>query len=169
MIRRGLTIVRRLRVELPPEFQPPAAGSVDRLLAGVEIALRWRAPLIALILNEGRESMPGMQRVERPEDPIPIRGGAPAADEDPHAAMNASSDTITSHDTRPPHTTMVPGERAWRRKRRRVNLMTIVAGVAAFNTVASVVADGPHGWTRAWAVALVIALLLMLGRIVRGA
>lgn len=64
-----------------------------------------------------------------------------------------------------------PGELAWRRKRRRVNPMTIVAGVAAFNTVASVVAGGPNWWTRAWAVALVVALLLMLVRIriVRGA
>jgi hypothetical protein len=159
----------RLATDLPPEFQPPAADGVDRLLAGVEVALRWRAPLIALILNEGRESMPGMQRVERPEDPAPIRGGAPAADEDPHAAMNASSTTMTSHDTRPPHTARFPGEREWRRKRRRVNLMTIVAGIAAFNTVASVVAGGPNGWTRAWAVALVVALLLMLVRIVRGA
>ena len=47
--------------------------------------------------------------------------------------------------------------------------MMIVAGVAAFNTVASVVAGGPDWWTRAWAVALVVALLLMLVRIVRGA
>ena len=45
--------------------------------------------------------------------------------------------------------------------------MTIVAGVAAFNTVASVVADGPNWWTRAWAVALVVALLLMLVKMVR--
>ena len=167
MIRRGLTIVRRLAVDLPPEFQPPAAGGADRLLAGVEIALRSRAPLIALILNQGRESMPGIQRVEHPEDPVPIRGGAPAADEDPHAAMNASGNTMTSHDTRPLHSTMVPGERAWRRKRRRVNLMTIVAGVAAFNTVASVVAGGPNWWTSAWAAALVVALLLMLVKMVR--
>jgi hypothetical protein len=157
----------RLAADLPPEFQPPAAEGVDRLLAGVEIAIRWRAPLIALILNQGRESMPGMQRVERPEDPVPIRGGAPAADEDPHAAMNASSNTMTSHDTQPPHTPMFPGERAWRRKRRRVNPMTIVAGVAAFNTVASVVTGGPNWWTRAWAVALVVALLLMLVKMVR--
>ena len=120
--------------------------------------------------NQRRESMPGMQRLERPEDPVPIRGGAPAADEDPHAAMNASSTTMTSHHrARSSHTTMFPGERAWRRRRRRVNLMTIVAGIAAFNTVASVVAGGPNGWTRAWAVALVVALLLMLVRIVRGA
>ena len=167
MIRRGLTLLRRLAVNLPSEFQPPAAGSVDRLLAGVEIALRWRAPLIALILNQGRESTPGMQRVERPEDPVPIRGGAPAEDEDSHAAMNANSNTMTSHDTRPPHTTIFPGERAWRRKRRRVNLMTIVAGVTAFNTVASVAAGGPNWWTRAWAVGLVAALLLMLVKMVR--
>ena len=46
--------------------------------------------------------------------------------------------------------------------------MMIVAGVAAFNTVASVVAGGPDWWTRAWAVALVVALLLMLVKIVRG-
>ena len=85
----------------------------------------WRA-------NHGRESTPGIRRVEHPEDPS-------------------------------------PGERGWRRKRKRVNPMTIVAGVAAFNTVASVVAGGPDGWTRAWAVALVVALLLMLVRIVRGA
>ena len=64
-----------------------------------------------------------------------------------------------------------PGELAWKPKRRRVNPMTIVAGVAAFNTVASVVAGGPTWWTRAWAVALVVALLLILVRIriVRGA
>jgi hypothetical protein len=61
-----------------------------------------------------------------------------------------------------------PGERVWRRKRRKVNLMTIVAGVAAFNTVASMVAGGPNWWTRAWAVAFVVVLLLMLVRIVRG-
>lgn len=61
-----------------------------------------------------------------------------------------------------------PGGRAWRRKRRRVDLMTIVAGVAAFNTVASVVAGGPNWWTRVWAGALVVALLSMLVRIVRG-
>ena len=47
--------------------------------------------------------------------------------------------------------------------------MTIVAGVAAFNTVASLVAGGPNWWTQAWAVALVLALLLMLVRIVRAA
>jgi hypothetical protein len=111
--------------------------------------------------------MPGMQRVERPEDPVSIQGGAPAADEDPHAAMNARSNTMTSHDTRPPHTTMVPEQCEWRRKRRTVKLMTIVAGVAAFNTVASVVAGGPNWWTRAWAVALVVALLLMLVKMVR--
>ena len=54
---------------------------------------------------------------------------------------------------------------------REDNPMTIVAGVAAFNTVASVVAGGPNVWTRAWAVALVVALLLILVRIriVRGA
>ncbi len=79
----------------------------------------------------------------------------------------ASSNTMTNHDTRPPHTTMFPGERAWRRKRRRVNLMTIVAGVAAFNAVASVFVGGPNWWTRAWAVALVVALLLMLVKMVR--
>ena len=62
-----------------------------------------------------------------------------------------------------------PGERAWRRKRREVNLVTIVAGVAVFNTVASVVAGGPNWWTRAWAVALVVVLLRMLVRTVRGA
>ena len=62
-----------------------------------------------------------------------------------------------------------PGERAWRRKRRKVNLMTIVAGVAAFNTVASMVAGGPNWWTRAWAGALVVVSLLMLVKIVRGA
>jgi len=45
--------------------------------------------------------------------------------------------------------------------------MTIVAGVAAFNTVASVVADGPSWWTRAWAVALVVTLLLLLVKMVR--
>ena len=45
--------------------------------------------------------------------------------------------------------------------------MTIVAGVAAFNTVASVVASGPNWWTRAWAVALVVALLLLLVKMVR--
>src|SRR5687767_3308207 len=82
-------------------------------------------------VNQGRESMPGIQRVEHPEDPS-------------------------------------PGERAWRRKQRRVNPMTIGAGLAAFNTVASVVVGGPNWWTRAWAVALVVALLLMLVRIVRG-
>ena len=59
-------------------------------------------------------------------------------------------------------------ELAWRQER-RLNPMTIVAGVAAFNTVASVVAGGPNEWTRAWAVAAVVALLLMLVRIVRGA
>jgi fatty acid desaturase len=89
-------------------------------------------PFAGWRVNQGRESMPGIQRGEHPED---------------------SS----------------PGERAWRRKRRRVNPMTIVAGVAAFNTVASVVAGGPDWWTRAWAVALVVALLLTLVRIVRGA
>ena len=46
--------------------------------------------------------------------------------------------------------------------------MTIVAGVAAFNTFASAVAGGPHWWTLAWFIALVVALLLMLVRIVRG-
>lgn len=45
--------------------------------------------------------------------------------------------------------------------------MTIVAGVAAFNTVASVLAGGPNWWTRAWALALVVALLLMLVKMVR--
>ena len=47
--------------------------------------------------------------------------------------------------------------------------MMIVAGVAAFNTVASLVAGGPNWWTQAWAVALVLALLLMFVRIVRAA
>ena len=37
------------------------------------------------------------------------------------------------------------------------------------NTVASLVAGGPNWWTHAWAVALVVALLLMLVRIVRAA
>jgi fatty acid desaturase len=83
-------------------------------------------------VNQRRESLWGIQRVEHPEDPT-------------------------------------PGEPAWRRKRTRVNLTTIVAGVAAFNTVASVVAGGPNWWTRVWAVALVVALLLMLVRIARGA
>ena len=45
--------------------------------------------------------------------------------------------------------------------------MTIVAGIAAFNTIASVVAGGPNWWTRAWAVALVVALLPMLVKMVR--
>ena len=45
--------------------------------------------------------------------------------------------------------------------------MTIVAGIAAFNTVASVVAGGPTWWTRAWAVALVVALLPMLVKMAR--
>jgi len=45
--------------------------------------------------------------------------------------------------------------------------MTIVAGVAAFNTGVSVVAGGPNWWTRAWAVALVVALLLLLVKMVR--
>jgi hypothetical protein len=45
--------------------------------------------------------------------------------------------------------------------------MTIVAGVAALNTVASVVAGGPNWWTRPWAVALVVALLPMLVKMVR--
>ena len=45
--------------------------------------------------------------------------------------------------------------------------MTIVAGVAAFNAFASVVAGGPNWWTVAWFVALVGALLLMLVKIVR--
>ena len=45
--------------------------------------------------------------------------------------------------------------------------MTIVAGVAAFNTVASVGAGGPNWWTRAWAVALVVTLLLLLVKMVR--
>ena len=89
-------------------------------------------PFAGWRVNQGRQSTPGIQRGEHPEDPS-------------------------------------PGERAWRRKRRRVNPMMIVAGVAAFNTVASVVAGGPNWWTRAWAVALVVALLLMLVRIVRGA
>ena len=85
-------------------------------------------------VNRRRESMPGIQRVERPEDPARIP------------------------------------ERAWRRRKRRgVNLMTIVAGVAAFNTFASAVAGGPNWWTLAWFIALVVALLLMLVRIVRGA
>jgi hypothetical protein len=106
--------------------------------------------------NQRRESMPGMQRVERP-----------AADEVPHAAMNASSTTMTSHDTRPPHNAMDLEEHERRRRRRSVNLMTIVAGVVAFNTVASVVAGGPSWWTRAWAVALVVALLPMLVKMVR--
>ena len=47
--------------------------------------------------------------------------------------------------------------------------MTIGAGVAALNTVARLVAGGPNWWTHAWAVALVLALLLMLVRIVRAA
>ena len=64
-------------------------------------------------------------------------------------------------------TTMFPEERAWRRTQRRVALMTIVAGVAAFNAFASVVAGGPNWWTVAWFVALVGALLLMLAKIVR--
>ena len=88
-------------------------------------------PFAGWRVNQGRESTPGIQRVEHREDPS-------------------------------------PGERGWRRKRRRVNPMMIVAGVAAFNTVASVVAGGPDWWTRAWAVALVVALLLMLVTIVRG-
>jgi hypothetical protein len=45
--------------------------------------------------------------------------------------------------------------------------MMMVAGVAAFNAVASVVAGGPNWWTGAWAVALVGALLLLLVKIVR--
>ena len=45
--------------------------------------------------------------------------------------------------------------------------MTIVAGVAAFNAFASVVAGGPDWWTLAWFVALGGALLLMLVKIVR--
>ena len=45
--------------------------------------------------------------------------------------------------------------------------MTIVAGVAAFNTLASAVAGGPSWWTRAWAIALVVALLLLLAKTVR--
>ena len=45
--------------------------------------------------------------------------------------------------------------------------MTIFAGVAALNTVASVVAGGPNWWTRPWAVALVVALLPMLVKMVR--
>jgi len=106
--------------------------------------------------NQRRESMPDTQRVERP-----------AAHEDPHAATNASSTTMTSHDTRTPHTTMDLEEHEWRRKRRSVNRITIVAGIAAFNTIASVVAGGPNWWTRAWGVALVVALLPMLVKMVR--
>lgn len=45
--------------------------------------------------------------------------------------------------------------------------MTIVAGLAAFNTVASVVAGGPNWWTLAWFVALAVALLLLLVKMVR--
>jgi fatty acid desaturase len=82
-------------------------------------------------VKQGRESMPGIQRVEHPEDPS-------------------------------------PRERAWRRKRRRVNLLTIIAGVTAFNTVVSAVAGGPTWWTLAWLVALIVAVLLMLGKLVRG-
>lgn len=57
----------------------------------------------------------------------------------------------------------------WRRKRRKVNLMAIVAGLAAFNTFASAVAGGPNWWTLAWFVALLVALLLLLVKIMRGA
>jgi hypothetical protein len=85
-------------------------------------------------VNQRRESLWGIQRVEHPvEHP-----------EDPS-----------------------PGEPAWRRKQSRVNLTTIVAGVASFNTVASVVAGGPSWWTRGWAVALMVGLLLMLVKMVR--
>lgn len=66
-------------------------------------------------------------------------------------------------------TTMFPGERVWRRKQRRVTLMTMVAGIAAFNAFASVVVGGPTSWTLTWFVALVVALLLMLRNLVRGA
>ena len=89
-------------------------------------------PFAGWRVNQGRDSTPGIRRVEHPEDPS-------------------------------------SRERAWRRKRKRVGPMTIVAAVAAFNTVASLIAGGPDGWTRTWAVALVVALLLMLARIVRGA
>jgi hypothetical protein len=64
-------------------------------------------------------------------------------------------------------TTMFPEDREWRRTQRRVTLMTIVAGVAAFNAFASVVAGGPNSWTLAWFVALVVALLLLLVKVVR--
>ena len=47
--------------------------------------------------------------------------------------------------------------------------MTIVAGVAAFNTLASAVAGGPTWWTLTWLVAFTVAVLLMLGKLVRGA
>jgi hypothetical protein len=45
--------------------------------------------------------------------------------------------------------------------------MMMVAGVAAFNAFASVVAGGPNWWTVAWFVALVVASLLLLVKIVR--
>jgi hypothetical protein len=95
------------------------------------------------------------------DDPCPICSASSLLKTWPHPG--------TCDRARSPHTTMFLEGRAWRRKRRRVNLMTIVAGLAAFNTVASIVAGGPNWWTRAWAVALVVALLLMLVRIVRGA
>ena len=66
---------------------------------------------------------------------------------------------------RSPHTLLE--ERAWRRTRRRVTLMMIVAGVAAFNVFASAVAGGPALWTLTWLVALLVAVLLMLVSIVR--
>jgi hypothetical protein len=47
--------------------------------------------------------------------------------------------------------------------------MTIFAGVAAFNAFASAVAGGPTWWTVTWLVALMVAVLLMVGRLVRGA
>jgi hypothetical protein len=47
--------------------------------------------------------------------------------------------------------------------------MTIIVGVAAFNAFASAVAGGPTWWTLSWLVALMGAVLLMLGKLVRGA
>ena len=94
-------------------------------------------------------------------DPCPICSASSLLKTWPHPG--------TCDRARSPQTTMFLEERASRRTRRRVNPMTIVAGVAAFNTVASLVAGGPNWWTRAWAVALVLALLLMFVRIVRAA
>ena len=45
--------------------------------------------------------------------------------------------------------------------------MTIVAGVAAFNTFVSAVAGGPTWWTLTWLVALMVTVLLVLGKLLR--